>query len=117
MSSKPRKWKMRIQHILDAITENLGYTDGISYEQFGDDQKTLKAIVWNLTIIGEAVRHIPSDVEINYPEVPWAKMRGMRNHIVHAYDNIDLEIVWLVVRNELAPLMSVLQQILAETTE
>ncbi len=63
MSSKPRKWKVRVQHILDAIAENLSYTDGISYEQFGDDQKTLKAIVWNLTIIGEAARHIPSDVE------------------------------------------------------
>lgn len=108
---------MRIQHILAAITENLSYTDGINYEQFGDDQKTLKAIVWNLTIIGEAARHIPSDVELNYPEVPWAKMRGMRNHIVHAYNNIDLEIVWLVVRNELPPLVAVLQQVFDETTE
>src|SRR5690349_11604594 len=111
MSSKPRKWKMRIQHILDAIAENLSYTDGVNYEQFGEDLKTLKAIVWNLTSIGEAARHIPSTVEANYPEVPWAKMRGMRNHIVHAYDTIDLEIVWIVVRDELPPLVPILQRI------
>ena len=42
MSSRPRKWKMRIQHILDAIAENLSFTDNISYAQLHQDQKTLK---------------------------------------------------------------------------
>jgi uncharacterized protein with HEPN domain len=117
MSSKPRKWKMRIQHILDAIAENLNYIDSRTYEELSKDQRTLKAIVWNLTIIGEAARHIPREVETNYPEVPWAKMRGMRNHLVHAYDQIDPEIVWIVVRDELPPLIPVLQKVFAETTD
>jgi len=102
---------------LDAIAENLSYTDDISYAQLYQDQKTLKAIVWNLTVIGEAARQIPPQIEIDFPEVPWAKMRGMRNHIVHEYERIDREIVWEVVRNELPPFIPVLQQILAEATE
>ena len=117
MSSKPRQWKMRSQHILDGITESLRFTDDITYEEFAEDPKTLKAVVWNLTIIGEAVRHIPAEVQANYTSVPWSKMRGMRNHIVHAYAQIDLEIVWLVVRDELPPLVPVLQQILDEIIE
>jgi len=108
---------MRIQHILDAIAENLSYTDDISYAQLYQDQKTLKVIVWNLTVIGEAARHIPLQIEVDFPAVPWAKMRGMRNHIVHGYAQIDLEIVWEVVRNELPPLVPFLQEILEKAVE
>lgn len=117
MSSRPRKWKMRIQHILDAIAENLSFTDNISYAQLHQDQKTLKAIVWNLTVIGEAVRQLPPHVETDFPDVPWAKMRGMRNHIVHGYERIDLEIVWEVVRNELPPFVPFLREILEKAVE
>ena len=49
MSSNPRRWKLRIRHILEAIAENLQYTAGVPVEQFGADPKTLKAVVWNLT--------------------------------------------------------------------
>lgn len=117
MSSKPRRWKMRIRHILEAIAENLQYTTGMAYEQFGSDPKTLKAVVWNLTMIGEAARHVPTEVESAFPEIPWAKMRGMRNHIVHGYDVIDCEIVWAVVYEDLPPLVPILEKILSQVPE
>ncbi len=117
MSSDPRHWKLRIRHMLDAIAENLQYTAGMSFEQLGSDPKTLKAVVWNVTMIGEAARHIPADLEAAHPEVPWAKIRGMRNHIVHGYDVIDWEIVWTVVHQDLPPLVPALEKILKEAPE
>jgi uncharacterized protein with HEPN domain len=117
MPSKGRKWKFRIQHILDAIAEIQSFTTGVSYEQFSADAKTLKAIVWNLMLIGEASRHIPPEVEEAYGEIPWPQMRGIRNQIVHGYDQIDLEVVWKVVQDELPPLIPMLERILREATE
>ena len=117
MSSNSTLWKLRIRHILDAIAENLRYMSGMSFEQFGDDSKTLKAVVWNIAVIGEAAQHVPKDIEANYPEIPWRKIRGMRNHIVHGYDVIDWEIVWTVVHDDLPPLVPIFQKILQEAQE
>lgn len=107
MPSEPRNWEMRIQHILDAIAETREFISGMTYEQFCKDARTLKAVVANLILIGEAARYVPEEVQI--PDIPWPQMRGMRNHIVHGYDQIDLEIVWNVVRDELPPLVPKLQ--------
>jgi uncharacterized protein with HEPN domain len=117
MPSKPRKWKFRIVHILDAIAENQHFVAGMTYDQFCADPKLLKAIMWNLMMIGEATRHISADIESAFPEVPWAQMRGIRNHIVHGYDQIDSEIVWKVVQDELPSLVPVFERILREGKE
>jgi len=117
MSSRPRTWKFRIRHILDAIAENTSYVSGVTYDTFCADSKTLKAVVWNLVIIGEAARLIPPDVEQAYPGIPWARIRGMRNHIVHGYDQVDAEIVWNVLQTELPVLVPTFERILREAQE
>ncbi len=68
-------------------------------------------------MIGEAARHIPPDVVAAFPEIPWATMRGMRNHIVHGYDRIKAEIVWEVVTADLPPLVPHLDRIEREASE
>lgn len=117
MRSRRGKWRFRILHIVDAIAENRDYIKSMSYEAFCHDTKTLKAIVWNLMTIGEAARHIPPDIVKAYPEIPRPQIRGMRNNIVHGYDQVDTEIVWRVMQDELPPLLSVFERILQETTE
>jgi uncharacterized protein with HEPN domain len=117
MSSKPRQWKFRIRHILDAIAENTSYVRGLTYHDFCVDSKTLKAVVWNLVIIGEAARLIPSDIESVYQGIPWAQIRGMRNHIVHGYDQVDAEIVWNVIQTELPALVPIFERIMQEADE
>ena len=112
MPSEPRNWKLRIRHILDAISECQTFVAGMTYEEFCADSKTLKAVVADLILIGEAARYVPENVVTAYPGIPWAQMRGMRNHIVHGYDQIDLEIVWRVVQDEFPPLVVSLKRIL-----
>ena len=117
MPSNTPRWKFRIQHILNAIAESRDFMGNMTYESFCTDAKTLKAVVWNLTVIGEAARHVPSHVEAAFPEIPWPQIRGIRNHIVHAYDRIDWEIVWKVVQDELPPLVAIFERILQEVPE
>jgi uncharacterized protein with HEPN domain len=117
MSSTPKKWKHRVRHLLEAIAECQSFTAGMTLEELQSDSKTLKAVVWNLMIMGEAARQIPVKIEAAYPEIPWTLIRGMRNHIVHGYDVIDVGIVWNVVQDRLAPLVPVLERIEKEAND
>jgi len=101
----------------EAAARILRYTQGMAEADFRADQQAVDACVWNLTVLGEAARHIPERVTQAYPQIPWPQVRGIRNRIVHAYDEIDLEIIWNVVRNELPPLVPLLDRIMHETVE
>jgi uncharacterized protein with HEPN domain len=72
------------------------------------------AVVLNLEVIGEAARQIPSEVRERYPEVPWRRVIGLRNVVVHEYFAVDVEIVWTVVRQSLPELKEALRRMMAE---
>ncbi len=110
----PRQWQLRIEDILDAIGKVTAYTAGMTFEQFCGDDRTIDAVVRNLTVIGEAASHVPDDVRARYPELPWAKMRGMRHVVTHEYFGVDLSIVWETIGGNLAGLVPSLRRILAE---
>ncbi len=117
MSSAPRKWKFRLRHMQEAAAKVLRYTADLDATAFAADEKTVEAVVWNLSVLGEAARHIPAEVEQAYPAVPWTQMKGIRNRIVHGYDQIDLEIIWNVARVELPPLLPLLDRVMSEAAE
>jgi uncharacterized protein with HEPN domain/predicted nucleotidyltransferase len=107
-----RAWTGRVEDILDAAAAIADYTEGMTFDTFTADRRTVDAVVRNVGIIGEAARHVPEDIRQRYPAVPWAKMYDMRNVVVHDYPGVDLTIVWEVVRNYLPPLVPVLREIL-----
>ena len=117
MSSTRKEWKHRLRHMLEAAARILRYTEGMTEAEFRADWKVVDACVWNLTVLGEAAKRIPDTVVQAYPTVPWPQIRGTRNRIIHAYDEIDLEIIWNVVRNELPPLVPIFEQIIREVPE
>jgi uncharacterized protein with HEPN domain len=108
-----RSWQERARDILDAVGEIDRFISGMGREEFLADAKTLKAVVADLTIIGEAARHIPDAMLQAHPEVPWALMRGMRNRIVHGYYQVDPLIVWDTCQNDLPALVEPLQRLLS----
>ncbi len=81
-------------------------------EEFGADEMVQDAVVRNLGIIGEAARHVPSDVQERYPGIPWAQIRGMRNVVIHEYPEVNLSIIWRTVTRNLPPLAPKLEEIL-----
>jgi uncharacterized protein with HEPN domain len=65
-----RDWKLRIEDILEAIAKIQRYTEGMTFETFSGDEKPIDAVVRNFTVIGEASRYIPLEIEARYPELP-----------------------------------------------
>lgn len=109
-------WKVRIEDILQAIDEIQQFTEGMTFETFVADRRTVLAVNHSFALIGEAERHIPPDVEARYPAVPWAEMRGMRNVLIHRYRDVNLAIVWDTARNFLLPLVPRLREMLERET-
>ena len=79
----PRDWTLRIEDMLQAIGRITQYVEGMTWETFSTDQKTMDAVVRNIEIIGEAARHVPEEIAARYPQIPWTAMRGMRNIFHH----------------------------------
>jgi len=88
------------------------YIKEYSFEQFVSDRKTVDVVIRNLEIIGEASKKIPEDIRSLWPEVAWRKISGTRDILIHAYFEVDLEIVWNIVQTKLPDLKSTIQNIL-----
>jgi uncharacterized protein with HEPN domain len=78
------------------------------------DKKTIKAVIRSLEVLGEASKKIPESIKARYPYVPWKRMAGMRDKLIHEYFGVDLEIVWNVVKNELPPIKPFIEQLSRE---
>jgi uncharacterized protein with HEPN domain len=108
----PRVWQERVRDILQAIQEIRKFTEGMNFEAFQNDDKTIRAVEMNLIIIGEAAGQIPEDVQEKYSQIPWSLMRAMRNRMAHVYFSVDERLLWKTVTEELDELVPVLEAIL-----
>lgn len=98
-----------LEDILGAIKKIEQFTQGMAFEQFEKDDKTVFAVTRALEIIGEAAKWMPSEVVERYPDVPWERMISMRNKVTHEYFGIDTEILWQTICEDLPPLKTQLQ--------
>ena len=110
MSSKPRQWRFRLYHMIEAVVRIQNFVDGMALEEFLADVRTSDAVLRNLEIIGEAARLVPEHITAQYHEVPWADMRAMRNIVAHEYDRVNLRIIWNSTQEDMPPLVRLLQQ-------
>jgi uncharacterized protein with HEPN domain len=110
----PRDWRFRLEDILQAIEEINQFTKGMTYSTFCSDTRTMKAVLYSLAVIGEAARHIPEEVKLKYPEIPWRDISDMRNVVIHEYFGVDPEILWETIHNELPSLQALLKSILQQ---
>ena len=112
-----RSWKLRVRDIVDAVRTILGYVDGMNFDVFVRDQRTMDAVVRRLTIIGEAAARVPElDCE-KYRHIPWAEMRAMRNFIVHEYFGISEQILWETIQMDLPAIVGPLEALLVSGKE
>ena len=109
----PRDWRLRLEDILEAIRNTQAYVRGMAFPDFAADLKTIRAAAYEIGIIGEAASRIPAEVRSRYPEVPWDKMQGIRNVVVHEYFRLDAAILWQTITHNLPPLVPLLEDLLA----
>jgi uncharacterized protein with HEPN domain len=101
--------RLLVDDILSSCQKILAYTEGMSFEGFIADNKTLDAVIRNFEIIGEAANRLPETFKENHPGIDWHRIRGFRNRIVHDYMGIDYGIVWDIRENFLETLIIALQ--------
>jgi uncharacterized protein with HEPN domain len=111
MKRDPRVY---LDDILDAMNKAEMFVVGMSYEQFENDLRTHYAVTRALEIVGEATRRLADSFREQYPDVPWRDMAGMRDRIIHGYDNVNLRIVWDVVKQDIPQVRPLIEQILMD---
>ena len=106
-----RNLRQRFTDILQMCGEIEVFTAGMRFVDFQQDAKTVKAVLYNLAIIGEVAGQLLPEVELLYPEIPWVDIRGIRNLIIHEYFQVNLDIVWETVQTDLPTLRQQLQAV------
>ena len=83
----------------------------MNYAAWEKDRKTIDAVIRNCKIIGEAATNVPDEIQRKYLEIPWAKMKGIRNILIHEYFGVDIEVIWETIQKDLGPLKQQLEKI------
>jgi len=96
-----RTFPLLIEDIWEAVEKVERYVSGMDHDAFVKDEKTVDSVVRNLEIIGEAANRLPQNFKTQHSEIQWPKIIGLRHRIVHDYFNIDVEIVWQIIQEDL----------------
>ena len=102
----------RLKHMLDASRAAIKHLTGKRRADLDTNRTILSAVVRELEIIGEAANSISTAFKKKHPEIPWKQMIAMRNRLIHAYFDIDRDIVWVTAKDYLPPLIQQLEQLL-----
>ncbi|MCX6028030.1 MAG: DUF86 domain-containing protein [Chloroflexi bacterium] len=111
MTSK-RTYVDYLHNILVAATHAQEFVAGIDLAEFLENDEKSYAVTRALEIIGEAARQIPPSLQMQYPQLPWQEMIGMRNVVIHEYFGVDLEVLWRTVHEDLPSLCAAIAAIL-----
>ena len=95
----------RLKHIRDSAKEALFFVENKTRKDLDNERMLSLALVRLIEIIGEAANNISEDYRAKYSKIPWRQMIGMRNRIIHAYFDVDLDIVWQVITQDLGLLL------------
>ncbi|OGY57442.1 MAG: hypothetical protein A3H67_02185 [Candidatus Buchananbacteria bacterium RIFCSPLOWO2_02_FULL_46_11b] len=106
-----RNIKLYLDDIKDAIGKIEKYSKNLSFNKFSKNNLVIDAIVRNLEVIGEAAKNISVKFKDEYKDIPWNKIAGMRNIIVHEYFNVDLEILWKTIQQDIPKLKKAIKKI------
>jgi uncharacterized protein with HEPN domain len=106
----PRDDAVYLIHMLETARKAAGKAAGLDFERFLADENLHLACVHLVQVIGEAASRVSAETRARHPGVPWRQVIGMRHRVVHDYLEVDLEIVWRVVRADLPALIAALEK-------
>ena len=105
---------VRLRHMLDHAREAVEMARGRSRSELETDRALNLALVRLLEIVGEAAARVSQETRSRHPKIPWQQIVGLRNRLIHGYDEVDLDILWNIVSADLQPLIDALERMVAE---
>jgi len=104
--------RIRLQHMLDAANEALGFIQGKNRSDLDTNRMLVLSLVKELEIIGEPTNKVSTETRSQSSDIPWQDISGMRNRLIHAYFDVDLDVVWSTVTKDLPSLKALLEKLL-----
>lgn len=108
---KPRD-RAALLDIVNAAQLALSFVEGMDQAAFVSDRKTQSAVLYQIAILGEAVKRLSLDWRQEQPQIPWTAMAGMRDKLIHDYEGVNVERVWLTLQTSLPELLQAIQPLL-----
>ena len=102
-----------IDDMIRAAEDMAAAVAGLDFDAFAANRMLHKAVIRDLEVFGEAARSVPDEVRARCPAVPWRRIVGMRNKLIHNYFGVDLATVFIAATDEVPPLVAPLRQLLA----
>ena len=109
--------KLYLKDIIDSINKIEEFVEGMTFEEFQNDDKTSSAVLRKFEIMGEAAKLIPKDIKIKHSNIPWKEMAGMRDKLIHSYSKVDFKLVWTTIKERIPRVKSLINKINEETEE
>jgi len=103
---------LRLEDILEAGQLIESYIESFDYASFVADRRTVDAVTRNLEIIGEAVKNLPKDMTLQFPDIPWSAIAGFRDVLAHSYFRTEDAIIWDAAKNHNPQLMNAARKLL-----
>lgn len=111
---KSRDYRDFLHDILEAVTDVESFIGDLTYDEFVKDRKTLNAVMRSVEVIGEATKNLPDKIKTEYKGVPWKRMAGMRDKIIHGYFGVDKKTLYRTAKEDIPPLKASIKKILKE---
>lgn len=106
--------RIRIRHMLDAANKARSFVADREREDLDEDEQLSLSLQRLIEIIGEAAKKVSPDSRRYAPRIPWPKIGGMRDRLIHAYFDVNLDILWDTIVDDLPPLVAELEAVLAK---
>lgn len=100
-----------LDDILETIADIETFIDAVDFNQFQQNWEKVLAVIKSIEILGEAVKKIPDEVRVKYPQISWHSIAGMSDILVHEYWGVDVAVVWSTVKEGIPSLKSVITEI------
>ncbi len=114
---RKRDYRDYLKDIIDSIKDIESFIKNMSFEDFAKDRKTINAVIRSIEVIGEATKKIPKSIKDRYPSIPWKRMAGMRDKMIHGYFGVDVEILWKTIKEDVPPLKPLILEVLKSLGE
>lgn len=104
--------KVSFLQMRDTVREAVSLTRSKTHDDLSRDRVLNLALTRLLEVLGEAANRVPAEIRTKYPNLPWKQIVGLRHRLIHAYDQVDLEILWEIISEDLPPLSEQLDQVI-----